>query len=87
MSLFKNNKLRAKSNQTLEGKNSALIDERDRAQDAAKIKADFLSTITHELRTPMYAVTGLTHLLLETEPRHDQREHLETLQSSGEYLL
>lgn len=87
MSLFKNNKLRARSNQALEGKNSALIDERDRAQDAAKIKADFLSTITHELRTPMYAVTGLTHLLLETEPRHDQRDHLETLQSSGEYLL
>ncbi|BAO54285.1 tetratricopeptide repeat-containing hybrid sensor histidine kinase/response regulator [Nonlabens marinus] len=87
MSLFKNNKLRARSNQALEGKNSALIDERDRAQDAAKIKADFLSTITHELRTPMYAVTGLTHLLLETEPRDDQKDHLETLQSSGEYLL
>ncbi len=87
MSLFKNNKLRARSNQALEGKNSALIDERDRAQDAAKIKADFLSTITHELRTPMYAVTGLTHLLLETNPREDQQEHLETLQSSGEYLL
>jgi len=87
LSLFKNNKLRARSNQALEGKNSALIDERDRAQDAAKIKADFLSTITHELRTPMYAVTGLTHLLLETEPRNDQKDHLETLQSSGEYLL
>ena len=87
LSLFKNNKLRAKSNHVLEDKNSALIDERDRAQDAAKIKADFLSTITHELRTPMYAVTGLTHLLLETDPRTDQKEHLETLQSSGEYLL
>lgn len=87
MSLFKNNKLRARSNLALEDKNSALIDERDRAQDAAKIKADFLSTITHELRTPMYAVTGLTHLLLETDPRDDQKDHLETLQSSGEYLL
>lgn len=87
LSLFKNNKLRAKSNHVLEDKNSALIDERDRAQDAAKIKADFLSTITHELRTPLYAVTGLTHLLLETRPRKDQKEHLETLQSSGEYLL
>jgi signal transduction histidine kinase/CheY-like chemotaxis protein len=87
LSLFKNNKLRAKSNHVLEDKNSALIDERDRAQDAAKIKADFLSTITHELRTPLYAVTGLTHLLLETRPRNDQKEHLETLQSSGEYLL
>ncbi|AGC75713.1 hypothetical protein LX97_00400 [Nonlabens dokdonensis] len=87
LSLFKNNKLRAKSNNVLENKNSALIDERDRAQDAAKIKADFLSTITHELRTPLYAVTGLTHLLLDTKPRNDQKEHLETLQSSGEYLL
>ncbi|WP_415180018.1 ATP-binding protein [Nonlabens sp.] len=87
LSLFKNNKLRAKSNQVLEDKNSALIEERDRAQDAAKIKADFLSTITHELRTPLYAVTGLTHLLLDTKPRNDQKEHLETLQSSGEYLL
>ncbi len=87
LSLFKNNKLRAKSNQVLEVKNSALIDERDRAKDATKIKTDFLSTITHELRTPMYAVTGLTHLLLEKDPRNDQKEHLETLQSSGEYLL
>jgi signal transduction histidine kinase/ActR/RegA family two-component response regulator len=87
LSLFKNNKLRAKSNHVLEDKNSALIDERDRAKDATKIKADFLSTITHELRTPMYAVTGLTHLLLEKDPRNDQKEHLETLQSSGEYLL
>lgn len=87
MSLFKNNKFRLRANKTLVVKNKSLIEERDRAQDAAKIKADFLSTITHELRTPMYAVTGLTHLLLENTPRSDQKEHLETLQSSGEYLL
>lgn len=87
MSLFKNNKFRLRANKTLIKKNKSLIEERDRAQDAAKIKADFLSTITHELRTPMYAVTGLTHLLLENQPRTDQKEHLETLQSSGEYLL
>ncbi|GAK97261.1 histidine kinase [Nonlabens tegetincola] len=35
----------------------------------------------------MYAVTGLTHLLLSSSPRDDQQEHLETLKSSGEYLL
>lgn len=87
MSLFKNNKLRAKKNDSLEQSNLNLTEERDRAQDAAKIKADFLSTITHELRTPMYAVTGLTHLLLESDPKSNQVEHLQTLQSSGEYLL
>lgn len=87
LSMFKNNKLRAKSNTKLELNNISLTEERDRAQDAAKIKADFLSTITHELRTPMYAVTGLTHLLLESNPKNDQIDHLQTLQSSGEYLL
>lgn len=87
LSLFKNNKLRAKNNIKLEANNASLTEERDRAQDAAKIKADFLSTITHELRTPMYAVTGLTHLLLESNPKADQIDHLQTLQSSGEYLL
>lgn len=87
MSFYTNNRLRAKNNRELEKKNRSLTIERDRAQNAARIKSDFLSTITHELRTPMYAVTGLTHLLLENKPRADQKEHLETLKSSGEYLL
>ena len=85
MSLFKNNKFRLRANKTLVVKNKSLIEERDRAQDAAKIKADFLSTITHELRTPMYAVTGLTHLLLENKPRTNQKEHLENSQFQLHY--
>jgi len=87
LSFYMNNRLRAKSNNVLKKANVALTEERDRATDAAKIKSDFLATITHELRTPMYAVTGLTHLLLEGDPKNDQIEHLETLKSSGEYLL
>ncbi len=35
----------------------------------------------------MYAVTGLTHLLLEENPKPEQKEHLRSLQFSGEYLL
>ncbi|WP_181072554.1 ATP-binding protein [Nonlabens tegetincola] len=87
LALFRRNILKAKRNSRLAHEKSALINERNKAQDAAQIKADFLSTITHELRTPMYAVTGLTHLLLSSSPRDDQQEHLETLKSSGEYLL
>src|SRR5690606_34956178 len=41
----------------------------------------------HELRTPLYAVTGLTHLLLEESPTENQKEHLNSLKFSGEYLL
>ena len=65
LSLYKNNNLRAKANILLQDKNNELQVAKERAEKASMVKAEFLSTITHELRTPMYAVTGLTHLLLE----------------------
>ena len=52
-----------------------------------KTKMDFLSTVTHELRTPLYAITGLTHLLIEEEPNKSQMEHLKSLKYSGDYLM
>ncbi|PKP24476.1 MAG: hybrid sensor histidine kinase/response regulator [Bacteroidetes bacterium HGW-Bacteroidetes-2] len=87
LSLFKNNNLRARANKLLQEKNDELIIAKEFAEKASLAKAQFLSTITHELRTPMYAVTGLTHLLLEDNPREDQKEHLNSLKFSGEYLL
>lgn len=87
LSLYKNNNLRAKANNLLQDKNDELLIAKERAEKASLAKAQFLSTITHELRTPMYAVTGLTHLMLEENPREDQKEHLNSLKFSGEYLL
>lgn len=87
LSLYKNNNLRAKANNLLQDKNDELLIAKERAEKASLAKAQFLSTITHELRTPMYAVTGLTHLLMEENPREDQKEHLNSLKFSGEYLL
>jgi signal transduction histidine kinase/ActR/RegA family two-component response regulator len=87
LSLYKNNNLRAKANILLQDKNTELQMAKEKAEKASMVKAEFLSTITHELRTPMYAVTGLTHLLLEENPKPEQKEHLRSLQFSGEYLL
>ena len=87
LSLFKNNNLRAKANDLLKDKNIELTLSKERAEKASLAKAQFLSTITHELRTPLYAVTGLTHLLLEENPKPEQKEHLNSLKFSGEYLL
>ena len=87
LALFKNNKLRAKANRLLQQKNAELLAEKEKAEKATAAKAQFLSTITHELRTPLYAVTGLTHLLLEENPTENQKEHLNSLRFSGEYLL
>lgn len=85
--LFKLNRIRAKSNFLLKQKNLELIQEKEKAEKATKIKSQFLSNITHELRTPLYAVTGLTHLMLEENPTASQKDHLNSLRFSGEYLL
>ncbi|MAZ73708.1 MAG: hybrid sensor histidine kinase/response regulator [Flavobacteriaceae bacterium] len=87
LSLYKNNNLRAKANNLLQDKNVEMQSAKEKAEKASLAKAQFLSTITHELRTPLYAVTGLTHLLLEEDPREQQKEHLNSLKFSGEYLL
>ena len=87
LSLYKNNNLRAKANELLQDKNSELQLAKEKAEKASLAKAQFLSTVTHELRTPLYAVTGLTHLLLEENPKPEQKEHLNSLKFSGEYLL
>jgi len=87
LSLYKNNNLRARANELLQNKNTELILAKENAERASAAKVQFLSTITHELRTPLYAVTGLTHLLLEESPTPNQKEHLNSLKFSGEYLL
>src|SRR5690606_12631377 len=87
LSLYKNNNIRLKTNNMLHKKNDELILAKEKAELACKTKANFLSTVTHELRTPLYAVTGLTNMLLDENPKPDQIPHLKSLKFSGDYLL
>ncbi len=87
LSLYKNNNIRLKTNNMLFKKNRELLTEKERAEIAATAKSNFLSTVTHELRTPLYAVTGLTNMLLDENPKPDQIQHLKSLKFSGDYLL
>lgn len=87
LSLYKNNNIRLKTNNMLHKKNAELIVSKEKAELASKTKANFLSTVTHELRTPLYAVTGLTNMLLEENPKPNQIQHLKSLKFSGDYLL
>jgi PAS domain S-box-containing protein len=64
-----------------------LIKAKEEAIKASRTKAQFLSSMSHEIRTPMNAVIGMTHLLLENEPRKDQMEDLNTLKFSSENLV
>lgn len=87
LSLYNNNNIRQKTNNMLFEKNTELLTEKERAEIAAEAKSNFLSTVTHELRTPLYAVTGLTNMLLDENPKPEQIQHLKSLKFSGDYLL
>ncbi|OOG72833.1 PAS domain S-box protein [Algoriphagus sp. A40] len=60
---------------------------KEKAEQASQIKSQFLSVMSHEIRTPMNAVIGLSHFLMEENPRPDQLENLKTLQFSAENLM
>lgn len=60
---------------------------REKAERSAESKESFLSTVSHELRTPLNAVIGLTHHMLQNNPREDQLEDLNILKFSAENLL
>lgn len=64
-----------------------LIIERAKAEEAARLKQQFMSTMSHEIRTPLNEVIGLTNLLLQGNPRSDQMEYIKTLRFSGNHLL
>ncbi|UZR98030.1 PAS domain-containing hybrid sensor histidine kinase/response regulator [Chondrinema litorale] len=64
-----------------------LIEESKKAEMAAKAKENFLSTMSHEIRTPLNSVIGMSHLLIEENPREDQLSRLKTLKFSAENLL
>ena len=87
LSLYKNNNIRLKTNNMLHKKNGELLFAKEKAELASKTKANFLSTVTHELRTPLYAVTGLSNMLLDEDPKPEQIQHLKSLKFSGDYLL
>ena len=60
---------------------------KNEAIQASHAKAEFLSTMSHEIRTPMNAVIGMTHLLMQEDPRPEQKENLNILKFSAEGLL
>ncbi len=56
-------------------------------QQANSIKNDFLARISHELRTPMNGIIGMTTLALESELTVAQRSQLSVVRESASRLL
>jgi signal transduction histidine kinase/YesN/AraC family two-component response regulator len=64
-----------------------LVHAKEAAEHAGRMKSEFLASLSHELKTPMNAIIGLTHLTLETEITGKQRAYLNKISSSAGHLV
>lgn len=92
LSMYKNLYQKEKSlveskNAELERINQELTLAREDALLAVKAKSEFLSTMSHEIRTPLNAVIGMSHILMQEEPRPDQLDNLRIIKFASENLM
>lgn len=86
-SLYQNYNLKKGKNLELIQKNQELVFAKEKAEVASKLKSQFISTITHELRTPLYGVIGITDMLVDEHKELSDSAHLKSLKFSAKYLL
>ena len=73
---------------TLRKRHNRLARDKIRADESSKAKSRFLFNISHDIRTPMNAILGYTHLAREEENLPENvGEYLDKIDLSGKHLL
>ena len=65
---------------------SELKKAKSQAEAAKEAEKQFLANVSHEMRTPLNAILGMTNLLKGTKLNNEQSEYLEMLDSSSNML-
>ncbi len=81
-------RLIAEQKKELEERQALLVSAIDEANRANKAKTEFFSNMSHDIRTPMSAITGFSRLAIE---EIDNKEHvvdyLDKITSAGDHLM
>jgi signal transduction histidine kinase/CheY-like chemotaxis protein len=59
---------------------------KSRAETISKSKTEFLSTISHEMRTPLNAVIGIANYIIDDDPKKEHISDLKSLKNSADNL-
>ena len=73
--------------ENLQRTQEALADAKEVAEKANRAKSLFLANMSHDIRTPMNGIIGMTDLCLETTLDEEQREYLNMVRMSADSLL
>lgn len=82
--------LQFRAEQELSRQQQALQTAKEKAEDANRAKMEFLSAMSHDLRTPLNAVIGFSQLLAADKDIQSNEKHIKQLgyiERSGDHLL
>jgi PAS domain S-box-containing protein len=66
---------------------AALITAKEQAEQSSRAKSEFLSRMSHEMRTPMNAIIGMTHLAKISDTPEQKADCLEEIDNASRHLL
>lgn len=71
----------------LEQQREQLDQARSEAEVASRVKSEFIANISHEVKTPMNGIIGITELLQETPLNQEQQEYMDLLRQSSDTMM
>ncbi|HLN02863.1 MAG TPA: two-component regulator propeller domain-containing protein [Bryobacteraceae bacterium] len=71
----------------LEAEKANVLVQKARAEEANRLKSEFIANMSHEIRTPMNGILGMAELAMGTTEMAEQQEYLHDLTASAESLL
>ncbi|WP_300702087.1 ATP-binding protein [Bacteroides sp.] len=68
-------------------RSNELIEAKQRAEEADRMKSVFLANMSHEIRTPLNAIVGFSEIIALTESEEEKSEYLGIIQKNSNLLL